>query len=220
MKQNKYKFVFVRHSKTGKAEKDLDRQLTEQGLVMAEAMAEKIGAIPFDFCLTSPAMRVKQTIGAVQNRRGENIFPVHEIDELYLPAEDTPNRVALDAVFGRLGYAPLSKYMGEPEFANMVDHNDQVIEKVVEHIEGFDPDDNKDVTILVGGHAIMTNLLLHDLVHMYFLDNEVIAKIQKMAAEVVLGEAECFVLEFNPAEGALISLEHLKPELAPAPATV
>lgn len=156
--------AFVRHGNTGRAATDLARQLTDAGKAQCAAAAsgfvQKLPAPLAPFALTSPAQRCVDTARLVLAEAS----PAPELQHVELLYDGMLQPGAGEA-FSRVGYAPISAYLADPQgedFAQkLADHGDLVVQAlgaaatVSGALRGGPPTERE--TIAVFGHAVYVN---------------------------------------------------------------
>lgn len=95
--------TWLRHGKSLKAPKDLDRVLCQEGEIQAQQRRIKLGSPKFDLAIASHASRAVATGELVSDQT-----EVLTLVELYTPSGKDGEE--LDALFAKLGYASLEEY--------------------------------------------------------------------------------------------------------------
>lgn len=95
--------TFIRHGHTEWHEDDLQRVLSARGTEHAVECRVKLGNPSFDLMLVSRAIRTRQTGEIISGSQKIGAEEIHSL----LPPPDPD----LDALFNKLGYAPLRAYL-------------------------------------------------------------------------------------------------------------
>lgn len=172
-------FTLLRHGQTGKAERDFDRRLTEEGVRQALARRESLGHPTFDLVIASPAKRAADTAAIAAD---DSIIVI--LSELYA-SSDPADRATIEHLFDKLGYAPLREYHragGEDAFNRYAAAACEAIRKTTA-LCSYD----KDPHILVVGHAVLINSIAATL---FGQDSDLIL-------DANLGEVEGFRVMLN-----------------------
>ena len=147
--------IFLRHGKTGKAEIDLDRQLTEEGIQQAITRRAAMGQPMFDLVLASSADRAKSTAAVIA---GIDVHRVVGLDALYLPT-DPADKNAVDEMFSQLAYSPLRAYREADITGALMRYGANGTAAILELIEDADAKD-----ILITGHAVLLNAVVSHMI--------------------------------------------------------
>ncbi|MBP9701327.1 MAG: histidine phosphatase family protein, partial [Candidatus Pacebacteria bacterium] len=92
--------IFVRHAQAKTGADDAMRMLTLEGRRQVIELMEKLGGRRFNYIITSPAVRAKQTAGLIV---GEDESPkIFEIESMYASLDPSDQR-ALIEMLGALG---------------------------------------------------------------------------------------------------------------------
>lgn len=134
--------LLIRHSKSDWPENtdDLDRPLTEQGLINAEKMAEflKNKNIAIDKFVTSPALRTKQTCELFCSIYKKDF---ETKDKLYRPSEENFLSVIFDTEDNINNLALFSHNNGISNFANSL--SDEIINLPTSGVAAYEVDCEK-----------------------------------------------------------------------------
>lgn len=148
--------LFIRHGNTSKAENDAERRLTMKGRFQAERARDYINKQhSVTLVVTSNVSRALETIS-------DSRWPTPVgISELYLTPRTNPELIAeadvLDAAFNKLGYSPLKSYVDEPGVTDaLCTWCERALEAIDRTVSEMRPASG---TIVVGGHAVMSNAL-------------------------------------------------------------
>lgn len=163
--------IIQRHGNAARAEKDLDRMLSDKGREQAQLMQEKLigrGLAPAHLTLSSPAPRAIDTVGQ----------DCIKLDVLY--PVGLPN---LDALFSKLGYAPLRTYLEQDTTGEIMDWAERALKAMNEETEK-----HADGVVRVGCHAVVSNALALVIIG----DRNPAAREQIL--DLNLGEACCIVI--------------------------
>ena len=141
----------LRHTKAVKVnstDRDDDRQLNELGIAQAQKLAAKIDIVDFDTVLSSPLIRVHQTLKIAIG--GD--YEVQSLPELTCATGDGN---PIDVMFNELGYSPMTKYLEHPLGEHLKVWGETALESVLKWL----PDERRQQTVMVGGHAVLQNAL-------------------------------------------------------------
>lgn len=139
--------TFVRHGNAVKAEGQPDsaRKLSTKGHDQARARRSLLGNPEFDLVLFSPTDRTKQTAELVAG--GFEACLAYDVEELFTPKG--PDGEALDEMFKRLAYSPLSAYQKEERWDCLERYAQNAWRAILDEIENTGGEN-----ILVVGHAV------------------------------------------------------------------
>lgn len=102
--------VFLRHSKATPHKDDRKRVLSEEGIALAQERRLKLGNPKFDLVMHSDRFRTEQTARIIAGI-GDDV-PTVAVPQL-MPQETDPWNAAVTAAWGKIGNAPLEKYLRE-----------------------------------------------------------------------------------------------------------
>lgn len=138
--------TFLRHGKADTHKEDIKRPLSEVGIQQAATCRTMLERPAFDVVLASPALRTIATVAIVAGVPEDAVFPVQQM----YPDPKEGDGAVIDALFNKLGYAPLAAYLAEPEGQALTRYGElvwSVLKETLGRAEGH---------FLVGGHAVLT----------------------------------------------------------------
>lgn len=182
------RIVIARHGNTEKAEKDLDRKLSETGVGQAYGLGTRVGR-HFDLVVSSCALRANQTARLATGCESEPVV----LNILYRPESDSDWEI-LNKMFEELRYASLRTYLQHPQHEVLLDFGQEMLDAFLFALEDQEVSEHSDV--LVVSHAVFANLLL------YFLTED--ETVRNYALDSTLGECGYLDVTFGETPDAAI----------------
>ena len=188
--------TFLRHANALPAQdaretSDQARPLSPKGIDQAATRHEALGNPEYNLVLCSPTIRAIQTAEIVSGNPRQR-----ELVSELLPYQGKE----MDALFTKLGYAPLSDYRKED--GGLVDEIAQKAHVAIAQcikgrmkIEGVPY--YQDYRVLVVGHAVVLNAIGCAFLHRKGRPQAGLLQLQEELAELALGEACGFTLVFD-----------------------
>jgi broad specificity phosphatase PhoE len=173
------RITFIRHGKTGKADTDIDRQLTQQGFDQA---AERRDALNRQFGLVMSSVAPRAVDTAVVIGECMDALEVLLLESLYLPT-DSADRAAVEAMSGQLGYAPLRAYRAADTEGVLKRYGENAAADIAAVLRSQLAEE-----VLVVGHAVLLNAVAA----------AVIGTDTDTLLDAELGECEGIELDYSP----------------------
>jgi phosphohistidine phosphatase SixA len=171
---------FLRHSKAAPNADDRKRELTSEGIALAQARRESLGNPKFGLVIHSDRLRTEQTARIVAGLAQDE--PTITLSHLMTSNGKAPWDARIDAAYMALGNAPLKEFL-EVAGREMGAFCRVAVEALMYVVHQSD-----DENILIVGHGILTQAICH---HLTFGAND------NFLTDVV-DECQGYELEFNP----------------------
>jgi phosphohistidine phosphatase SixA len=147
---------FLRHSKAAPDTDDRKRQLTSEGIVLAQARRESLGSPKFSTVIHSDRLRTEQTARIIAGLAQDE--PTIALPHLMTSGE-APWEVRINAAYTALGNAPLK------EFLDVAPREMDVFCRIAMAALVYATAQNNGGDILIVGHGILTQAICRYLTH-------------------------------------------------------